>query len=481
MPAAPSLSSHDWLALEREYCHRSLANFVRAAWPVFDPTSPLIWGWHIDAICDHLEAVTTGDITRLLINIPPGTMKSSLTNVLWPCWEWGPKQMAHHRIISAAHEQGLAIRDNRSMRRVIQSDWYQRLWPTEIAADQNQKTYFENDATGFRQACAVSSMTGRRGHRVLWDDPLSAENANSQAHIDTVIREFTETLPSRYVDPSRSANVIVMQRLNERDPSGFIIANELGYDHLMLPMEFEPDRRCVTSVGFQDPRTEDDELLFPERFPREVVERDKAVMGEYATAGQFQQRPAPRGGGMFPVDRFEIIQHRPDAKDIVMSVRSWDKAGTSGGGAYTAGVLMHKLRDGRYVIEDVVRAQLGALDREKRIRQTAEVDGYRTKIVIEQEPGSGGKESAQSTIRMLAGYNVTAERVTGDKETRAQPYAAQVQGGNVLLMRGAWNRPFLDEHESFPAGKYKDQVDAAAGAFAHLTSNGSGIEGLTTW
>ena len=164
-----------------------------------------------------------------------------------------------------------------------------------------------------------------------------------------------------------------------------------------------------------------------------------------------------------------------------MSVRSWDKAGTAGGGAYTAGVLMHKLRDGRYVIEDVIRAQLGALDREKRIRQTAEVDGYRTKIVIEQEPGSGGKESAQSTIRMLSGYNVTADRVTGDKETRAEPYAAQVQGGNVMLVRGGWNRPFLDEHESFPAGRYKDQVDAAAGAFAHLASSGSGIEGLTTW
>lgn len=469
MPAtAPSLSNEDWQAIEREYCQRSLANFVRAAWPVFDPTSPLVWGWHIDAICDHLEAVTRGEITRLLINIPPGTMKSSLTNVLWPCWEWGPKQCPHHRIISAAHEQGLAIRDNRSMRRVIQSDWYQNLWPTTIAADQNQKTYFENDATGFRQACAVSSMTGRRGHRVLWDDPLSAENANSQAHLDTVIREFTETLPSRYVDPATSANVIVMQRLNERDPSGFIIAHELGYDHLMLPMEFEADRRCITSIGFQDPRKEDGELLFSERFPREVVDRDKQVMGEYAVAGQFQQRPSPRGGGMFPVDRFEILEHQPAQKDIIGTIRHWDKAGTSGGGAYTAGVLMHKLRDGRFVISDVVRGQWGAMDRENQIKQTAHMDGKNVTIWIEQEPGSGGKESAEATIRNLQGFKVYADRVTGDKETRAEPYAAQVQGGNVCLVRAQWNRDFMNEHESFPNGTYKDQVDAAAGAFAKL-------------
>jgi len=262
-----------------------------------------------------------------------------------------------------------------------------------------------------------------------------------------------------------------MQRLHERDPAGFILENELDYEHLCLPMEFEPDHKCVTSIGFEDPRTESGELLFPERFPAETVERDKKVMTEYAVAGQFQQRPAPCGGGMFPVERFEIIQHAPAANEIQASIRAWDKAGSSGSGAYTAGVLMHKLKDGRFVIADVVRGQWGALDREQRIKQTAQADGYNTKVVIEQEPGSGGKESAEATIRQLAGFKAEADRVTGDKETRAEPYAAQVQAGNVQLVQGSWNRPFLDEHEAFPAGQYKDQVDAAASAFAHLASN----------
>lgn len=469
MPAALNLNETDWLAIEREYCARSLANFVRAAWPVYDPSSHLVWGWHIDAICEHLESVTAGEITRLLVNIPPGTMKSSLVNVLWPCWEWGPREMPEQRYISAAHEQGLAIRDNRAMRRVVQSDWYQSLWPTEIAGDQNQKTYFENGATGFRQACAVSSMTGRRGHRVLWDDPLSAEHANSDAHRETVIREFTETLPSRYVSPEKSANVIVMQRLHERDPSGYILEHDLGYEHLCLPMEFEPERRCTTSIGWEDPRQNDGELLFPERFPREVVERDKRVMGVYAVAGQFQQRPAPRTGGFFAWEKLEIVGAAPQLTKIV---RYWDKAGSEGAGARTAGVKIGLGVDGLWYVLNVVKGQWAAAKREPVIRQTADTDGQNVEIWIEQEPGSGGKESAEATIRNLAGFTIRAERATGDKAVRAEPYAVQVEAGNIKIVRGDWNQDFIDEHKTFPNGKFKDQIDAASGAFNKLAAGG---------
>ena len=184
---------------------------------------------------------------------------------------------------------------------------------------------------------------------------------------------------------------------------------------------------------------------------------------------------------MFPVDRLEVLQHPPRAKDIAYSVRYWDKAGTHGGGAYTAGVLMCRMKDGTYVVADVVRGQWSALERERRIRQTAEMDGHSTRVYVEQEPGSGGKESAENTIRQLAGYRVEADRVTGDKESRADPYAAQVQGGNVYLVQGDWNRPFTAEHETFPAGQYKDQVDSAAGAFAKLSAKGAGMRGLTQW
>uniref|UniRef100_A0A6M3L1U3 Putative terminase n=1 Tax=viral metagenome TaxID=1070528 RepID=A0A6M3L1U3_9ZZZZ len=260
--------------------------------------------------------------------------------------------------------------------------------------------------------------------------------------------------------------------------SGEALANDLGYVHLCLPMEFEPDNKCTTVIGFEDPRKEEAELLFPERFPVEVVERDKEAMTPYAVAGQFQQRPAPRGGGMFRTENFRII---PDffRTEAIRSVRYWDKAGTEGGGAYSAGVLMHKLRDGTQVVEDVQRGQWSSLTREVMIKQTAAIDRklYPNVVVwIEQEPGSGGKESAENTVRKLAGHIVRVDRVSMSKEERAgvndpvkaRSYSAQVEAGNVLLVAGDWNRPFIDEHSKFPTGKYKDQVDAASGAFNKL-------------
>lgn len=455
----------DLVAVEKEYCKRSLAAFVRQAWHVLEPGQPYVHGWHVEAVCEHLEAITAGELNRLLINIPPGTMKSTLVSVFWPAWEWGPKGMAHVRFIGASHEQGLATRDTLKMRRLVTSEWYQERWPTVLTGDQNQKTYYENDSTGFRQACAVASMTGRRGDRVAWDDPHSVEAALSPKVRETALRVFQETLPTRLNNPDKSAIVIVMQRLHENDVSGFILDGDYGYDHLCLPMEFERERRCVTSIGWQDPRTEEGELLFPARFSRETVDRDKKVMGAMAVAGQFQQRPAPRGGGFFEWQKVEVVEIAPK---LLAVVRFWDKAGTEGGGAYTAGVKMGLGEDGAYYILHVERGQYGTANREKTIKATAQADGVSVKIWIEQEPGSGGKESAEATIRNLSGYTVKAERPTGDKALRAEPLAVQVEAGNVKIVRGAWNQAFIDEMKTFPVGKYKDQIDAAGGALNKL-------------
>lgn len=466
MPAALRLTDADWLAIEREAASRSLAAFVRLAWPIIEPAQPYVHGRVIDAISEHLEAVTSGEIKRLLINVPPGTMKSLLTGVFWPAWEWGPKGMPSMRYVCGSHKEPLAIRDGMKMRRLIQSDWYQRLWPITMAGDQNAKTRFENTSTGFRMASAVKSMTGERGDRVVIDDPHNVEGATSDTERETTCREFRETIPTRLNNPDRSAIVVIMQRLHERDVAGMILEDGLGYEHLMLPMEYEPARSCSTSIGFTDWRTEQDELLFPERFTRESVDQLKMVLREYGAAGQLQQRPAPRGGGLIKVDRLEIgVPNK-----ITRAVRYWDKAGTAGAGAYTAGVLVGVDADSRYWVLDVVRGQWAAPERERMIKQTAEADGKAFPVWIEQEPGSGGKESAESTVRMLAGWNIHADRVTGDKATRAEPLAAQIDAGNVRIKHGEWNRTFIDECATFPSGRYKDQVDAASGAFVKLTS-----------
>ena len=152
------LTAADLLACERELASRSLADFARMAWAQLEPATELKWGWALDSICEHLEAVSRGEIKRLLMNVPPGSMKSLLTGVIWPAWEWGPKGRPELRYLGTAHKQELAVRDNMKCRRLIQSAWYQERWPIALTSDQNAKTKFENDRTGFREAMAFTKI-----------------------------------------------------------------------------------------------------------------------------------------------------------------------------------------------------------------------------------------------------------------------------------------------------------------------------------
>ena len=310
---------------DKEAAEEDLSEFIKQAWHVIEPGQPYVHGWHIDAMAMHLEAVDDGDINRLLINIPPGAMKSLITGVFWPAWLWGPRNKPFLRFLCASHSQNLAVRDSTKMRRLVQSDWYQERWGdrVKLTGDQNAKTKFENTATGFREAVAAGSITGSRGDVVILDDPHSVESAASEAMRQSTKEWFLEAVPTRLNNPEKSAIVVIMQRLHEEDVSGIILTKGLGYEHLCLPMEFDPDRRCHTSIGFEDPREEDGELLFPERFPREVVERDKLVMGPYATAGQFQQTPTPRGGEIIKRDWWVLWDDEEAAAQGLSSGKSY--------------------------------------------------------------------------------------------------------------------------------------------------------------
>lgn len=289
--------SLDLAALDRELVRRrGLAEFAKQAWHVLEPTQPLAWGWALDCMCEHLEAVTRGEIRRLLMNVPPGTMKSLLTSVMWPAWEWTLDPTT--RIISTSYKGELSTRDSRRCRDLVSSEWYRGRW-AEIELRKETETYFENTKTGWRQAVAFASLTGGRADRVVIDDPHSTEGAESELERLRTLRIFRESVPSRLVSPELSAIVVIMQRLHSGDVSGNIHDSpELGYAVVTLPMRFELDRRCSTSIGFVDPRKEEGELLFPERFPEASVAELEASLGDFATAGQLQQRPAPREGGI---------------------------------------------------------------------------------------------------------------------------------------------------------------------------------------
>ena len=455
------------IELDRLIASRSFAGFVRAAWPILEPMSELRWGWSLDAICEHLEAVTHGHILRLLMNVPPGCMKSLLTGVFWPAWEWGPQGMPGMRYLGTAHKQDLGVRDNLKCRRLIQSDWYQARWPLKLTGDQNAKTKFENESTGFREAMSFTSLTGSRGDRVILDDPLSVDHANSDADLKAAELSFTEALPTR-VNNDKSAIVVIMQRLNEKDTSGIILDRKLGYEHLMLPMRFEIERRCITSIGFTDPRTYDGELLFPERFPEATVQELERTMGSYASAGQLQQRPAPRDGGMFKRSWFNVVRAIPMGTKFV---RGWDFASTEGGGDWTAGVKIGRQKDGRFIIAHVARDQLSPAGVEKLLVNTASQDNYTTHVSIPQDPGQAGKSQIAYLTAALAGYIVKSSTESGDKEVRASPFSAQAEVGNVDILEGEWNEAYLDELCVFPSGKYDDQVDATSRAFNELVGD----------
>lgn len=443
---------------------RHLADFVKQAWHIVEPITPLKWGWALDAICEHLEAVTDGRIHRLLMNVPPGSMKSLLTGVFWPAWEWIKRPEL--RFLATAHKQDLAVRDNLKCRRLVQSAWYQSRWPVTLTGDQNAKTKFENIHTGFREAMAFTSMTGSRGDRVIIDDPHSVDDAASAVRLLAGVTTFREALPSR-VNNEDSAIVIIMQRLNELDVSA--TALKLGYEHLCIPMRFEQDRRCETSIGWSDPRSYDGELMFPERFPESEVKMLELSLGSYASAGQLQQRPAPREGGMFKRRWFEIVNAIPAN---VKRVRKWDLAATTEAPGkdpdYTVGTLMARDDQGLFYIEDVIRFRGSSHEVEQTIRNTASMDGKNAQIVIPEDPGQAGKSQAASMIRMLAGFNIVAERETGSKETRAGPFAAQCEAGNVKVLKAPWNDAFFDEMDVFPFGAHDDQVDSSTGAFTKL-------------
>lgn len=458
-------------------CERNLHDFVRTFWHVLEPSQPLIDGWCLGAICEHLQAVTDGQIKKLLIMVPPGCTKSLSTSVFWPAFEWGPRNLPHMRSILASYSDLLTIRDNRRCRTVLMSPIYQRFWGDRfklLEGEQNAKMRFDNNKTGWRIATSVGGLgTGERGDRFVVDDAAKVGEAESVPKREAVLLWGTETMPTRCNNPETSAFVIIGQRTHERDLQGHLLASDLGYDVLCLPMEYDPTHphTRTTSIGFTDPRRVEGELLWPERFSRRYLDEElKPTLsshgGNYAVSSQLQQAPAPRGGGLFQADKILFLDRAPEGTTWV---RGWDlAASTTTKSAWTAGVLMGRTLRNQYIIANVVRARLTPGGVEELLRATAMSDGINVKISIPQDPGQSGKAQVAALAGLLAGWDVRFSPESGGKDVRATPLAAQCESGNLYLVRGSWTDIFLGELKAFPVGTYKDQVDAASRAFAAL-------------
>lgn len=445
---------------------------MRQAWEHVDP-DPFVDGIHIEAICAHLEAVERGEIRNLAINIPPRHSKSLVVAVMWPAWRWIDKPQM--RWLFCSYARNLSIRDSVRCRRLITSPWYLDRWGDRfrLMDDQNAKIRFDNDRGGYRMATSVDGEgTGQGGDRIVVDDPHNVKEAESDTQRQRALDWWDNTMSTRGNNPKTVARVIVMQRVHENDLTGHVL--ERGtYEHLCLPAEYEPDHpfRRVTSIGFEDPRRKEGELLSPLRFGEKEIEDLKTEMASaLKVAGQLQQRPAPREGAMFKAEWFRSV---PEPPAVVSSrVRAWDKAAaTADSNDWTVGVLMSRTPEGIFTIEDVVRGRWTPAERDRIIRNTAENDGPEVRVWGEQEPGSAGVSDVEAFRRLLVGFAVNVERPTGDKVMRAEPLAAQFEAGNVRIVADCQGRKALEaEFLTFPAGRFDDQVDACSLAFNKLAA-----------
>ena len=471
----------------REIIKNDLYYFIRYFWDEYS-NEQFVDNWHIRYICNELMVIAKRIAHNkpneydLIINIPPGTTKTAMVSIFYPLWCWANWHWM--RFITSSYTASLAMESAEYSRDIIKSQKWRMLFPDiDIKKDEDTKTNFrcikylskkpgkapKIKKGGNRYSTSVGgSMTGFHGHINIVDDPIDPMRAASDVELKKANYWMDNVLPFRKVDKNISTTILIMQRLHQDDPTGHLLKERPDkIKHISLPGEIKNFMDMVKPPELI--RYYSGELLDPKRLSWEALE-DLRILGQYTYSGQVGQNPVPLSGGMFKVDFIQTVENIPTGTQRDHTVRYWDKAATAEGGAYTVGVKMSRLTNGKYLIEDVKRGQWSSELRERIIRQAAEADGMECRVYIEQEPGSGGLESARATIKNLAGYAVYADRPTGDKTRRADPFSVQVNDGNVLILRASWNHDFLDELANFPNSTFKDQVDAASGAFNKLTA-----------
>jgi predicted phage terminase large subunit-like protein len=455
-----------YIESSREQCDRSLRRFVERAFPLVDPKGRFVRGWHIDAVCDHLEAVVRGDIMDLLINVPPGHMKSMLTCVFLPAWIWRGEKVKETdflgpsmRFVFASYGYDLAVRDNSFTGALVASDWYQQRWPHVQLVGSNQRR-IDTTERGWRLATSIGGeVTGKHSHYQIIDDPLKAGEGASEA-ARTAAQDFiTQTLGTRLLPGGR--RIMIMQRLHEDDPSGHAL-REGGWTHLCLPEEFEPKRKCFVQVtGWGDPRQQEGELLWPEFFTSEAHAKRKKALGSYGTAGQLQQRPAPDEGGVLKRDMFGRYTRATMPTQFDMVFQSWDLT-LKGTNDYVAGQVFGASGSNLYLLRRV-HSQLTFPQTIAVMKEVINV--YPTSSVVIEDAASGAP--AKDTLEENGVTSVTLHRPRGDKMMRVHNVVPFLEAKNFHIPDTDLDpgiEDYINELISFPNASHDDQVDATTQA-----------------
>ena len=459
--------------IDRSLAESSLAEFIKQAWPIVEPTTPLLWNWHLDAICEHLEAVAAGEITRLIINVSPRSGKSLITSVLFPTWLWvgSPEE----RLVFASFNAALAVKFSIDRRAVILSRWYQARWGERVrlADDANLKTEFQNSARGHMLATSVgASATGRGGNYLISDDLINPDMAESELEREGALRWFDETLSSRLDDKRAGRIVAVEQRTHQNDLSGHLLAQG-GWTHLCLPAEFDKRTTFTFPRSKRQITMEEGSLLWPAREGRRELDAARVRLGPHAYKLQYLQKSVARGGNWFKRDDFGRFQVVPRRFDRV--VLSFDTAyGKGQTDDYSAGVVVGEIRNrdaensrpGFYVL-NVWRGRVPFGELKATAQQLAAV--WRPDAVLIEDSASG--QSLIQELRADTSLPVKPVRADHDKRSRAAAVDPVVSNRQVYLTDGAaWVGDFLDEVCGFPSWAHDDMTDSFVQAINYLRS-----------
>lgn len=495
------------MELDRTDCEESLYYFLTNAWKYIDAST---WkdGWPIEAVAEHLQAVVDGDIKRLIINIPPRMGKSTITSVAFPAWTWAQQSMSPTsgpgvQFLMASYANQLVLRDSVKCRRLIESPWYQSMWGErfKLNSDQNTKSRFSNDHGGERLITSVgAAVTGEGGSIIVIDDPNSASEAFSDANIESTIEWWDGTMSTRLNDQKTGAYVIIQQRLAENDLTGHVLEKDVGeWTHLCLPMKYEPDRSFVTNIGWEDPRTEEGELLWPDRFGAKEVFNLERALGPFMAAGQLQQRPEPAGGGVIKREWWKLWEEvsYPPMDYIIASLDTAyttkttnDYSAISIWGVFTTDstAIANRIldKDGRPMYFDRGYAEtaprlmlmhawqerLEFHDLVEKVAKTCKslkVD----KLLVENKAAG---ISVSQELRRLYGSEGFAVQLSDpksqDKLSRLYSVQHLFADGMVYAPDKVWAEQVITQVGQFPKGKHDDLVDTVSMSIRHLRDIG---------
>ncbi len=469
--------------LVRAVLRSDFYSFVSASFPIVSPSAPFAHNWHIEAMAFALTRVLEGEIKRLIITVPPRSLKSICASVAFPAFVLGHDPT--RRIICVSYAEGLARKHANDCRALMRSTLYRRLFPnTRISQAKDTELEFATTLGGNRLSTSVGgTLTGRGGNFIVIDDPMKPQDAHSEAARESTKQWYSNTLLSRLDDKIKDTIVVVMQRLHLDDLVGHLL-EQGGWTHLNLPAIAESEHPILLGPGRFHLRRPGD-LLHPEREPQVVLDEFKQSMGSLDFAAQYQQEPVAEGGNLIKWDWFSNYDKPPARQSGDRIIVSWDTALSAKElSSYSACVVVQVKGETAYVL-DVVRERLEYPDLRRKV---IELHGRwrhacnRYELVIEN------KGSGMSLIQDLRRDNIHAIKIDpdGDKVMRMNEQTARIEAGSVHLpSRAGWLDEFRRELLAFPAGRYSDQVDAFSQALNRAFNRRRGevswgwVEGLT--